>query len=232
MLKLIKLEIKKYKLLRYIKPVIIANLIILAFVLFINYSSKYESEIAMKNYPEVFTVIDTFVTVTFIIFASVLISRIVIGEYKNKTVTILFMYPIDRRKLFIAKFSIVIIFTVTTMIISNIFLGISFYFFDQLAHFIPEKLTIDMIIKNSVNIIIHAFTSAFISLISLYFGMRKKSSGSTIISASLIASIICSNGNSGFHLNSIVAVSVSLAAIGALVGYFVIKNIEHLDITN
>ena len=89
-----------------------------------------------------------------------------------------------------------------------------------------------MIIKNSVNIIIHAFTSSFISLISLYFGMRKKSSASTIISASIIASIICSNGNNGFQLNSIVAVSVSLAAIGAFVGYLFIKNIEHLDITN
>lgn len=232
MFKLIKLEIKKYKLQRYIKTAVTANLIILAFVLFINYSSKYESEIAMKNYPEVFTVIDTFVTVTFIIFASVLISRIVIGEYKNKTITMLFMYPIDRKKLFIAKLSIVVIFTFITVIISNLFLGISFYFFDQLAHFIPEKLTIDMIIRNSVNIIIHAFTSSFISLISLYFGMRKKSSASTIISASIIASIICSNGNSGFQLNSIVAVSVSLAAVGAFISYMCIRNIEHLDITN
>ena len=232
MFKLIKLEIKKYKLQRYIKTAVTANLIILAFVLFINYSSKYESEIAMKNYPEVFTVIDTFVTVTFIIFASVLISRIVIGEYKNKTITMLFMYPIDRKKLFIAKLSIVVIFTFITVIISNLFLGISFYFFDQLAHFIPEKLTIDMIIRNSVNIIIHAFTSSFISLISLYFGMRKKSSASTIISASIIASIICSNGNSGFQLNSIVAVSLSLAAIGAVVSYMCIRNIEHIDVIN
>lgn len=232
MFKLIKLEIKKYKLQRYIKKAVIANLIILAFVLFINYSSRFESEIAMKNYLEAFTVIDTFVTVTFIIFASVLISRLVIGEYKNKTITMLFMYPIDRRRLFIAKLSIVVIFTFITMIISNLFLGISFYFFDQLAHFIPEKLTIDMIIKSSTNIIIHAFTSSFISLISLYFGIRKKSSASTIISASIIASIICSNGNSGFQLNSIVAVSVSLAAVGAFISYMCIRNIEHLDITN
>lgn len=232
MFKLIKLEIKKYKLQRYIKNAIIANLIILAFVLFINYSSRLESEIAMKNYTEAFTVIDTFVTVTFIIFASVLISRLVIGEYKNKTITMLFMYPIDRRKLFITKLSIVVIFTFITMIISNLFLGISFYFFDQLAHFIPEKLTIDMITKSSVNIIIHAFTSSFISLISLYFGMRKKSSASTIISASIIASIICSNGNGGFQLNSVVVVSLSLAAIGAIVSYMRIRNIEHVDVIN
>jgi len=232
MIKLIKLEIKKYKLKRYIKTSIIANFIILAFIIFINYTSKFENEIAMESYSRVFMAIDTFVTVTFIIFASVLISRLVIGEYKDKTITTLFMYPIDRKKLLVAKLSIVVIFTFTTIIISNLFLGISFYFFDQLVHFIPEELTINIIIKNSVNIIIHAFTSSFISLISLYFGMRKKSSASTIISASIIASIICSNGNSGFQLNSIVSVSLSLATIGAFISYMCIRNIEHVDITN
>lgn len=230
MIKLIKLEIKKYKLKRYIKTSIIANFIILAFIIFINYTSKFENEIAMESYSRVFMAIDTFVTVTFIIFASVLISRLVIGEYKDKTITTLFMYPIDRKKLLVAKLSIVVIFTFTTIIISNLFLGISFYFIDQLVHFIPEGLTIDMIIKNSINIIFHAFTSAFISLISLYFGMRKKSSASTIISASIIASIICSNGNNGFQLNSIVAVSLSLAAIGAFISYMCIRNIEHIDV--
>ena len=232
MLKLIKLEMKKFKLKGYIKGVVIANLVMLAFIFIISYTSRYETKAAIENYTMLFSVIDTFVTVTFIIFASVLISKIVIGEYKNKTITMLFMYPIDRRKLFIAKLSIVVIFTFITMIISNLFLGISFYFFDQLVHFIPEELTINIIIKNSVNIIIHAFTSSFISLISLYFGMRKKSSGSTIISASIIASIICSNGNNGCQLNSIVSVSLSLATIGAFISYMCIRNIEHVDITN
>lgn len=232
MFKLIKLEIKKFKLQRYIRTAIIANLIILACVLFINHTSKIDSKIAIKDYIEAFKLINTFVTITFVIFASVIISRLVIDEYRNKTITTLFMYPIDRRKLLVAKLSIVVVFTFIATIISNIFLGIGLYFSEGLLHCIPGKLTIDIMINSGINIVIHAFTSAFISLISLYFGMRKKSSVSTIVSAIIIVSVISSNGGSGVTLNSIIAVSLTLAGIGAFVSYICIRNIEHIDVNN
>ncbi|EKQ57431.1 MULTISPECIES: ABC transporter permease [unclassified Clostridium] len=231
MLKLMKLEIKKFKLKGYIKGVTIANLVILAFILFINYASKYESEVAMDNYQMAFTIISAFIRVTFIVFASVIISRLIIDEYKNKTITVLFMYPINRRKIIIAKLIIVVIFAFISIIISNVFVGTSFYLFDKVLHFVPDKLTINILISNSINTVMCAFADSFISLIPLYFGMRKKSVPATITSAIIIASVISSN-NGGFTLYSIIAIPIALAVIGAFIGYLAIRNIEHMDIAN
>lgn len=231
MFKLMKLEVKKYQLKGYIKGVVIANLVILAFIFFISYSSKYETKAAIENYAMLFSVVDTFVRVTFIIFASVVISRLIIDEYKSKTITVMFMYPINRKKIILAKLIVVVVCAFLTMIISNVFIVSSFYVGNEVLNFVQDKLTMDLIIINSINIISHAFTASFISLISLYFGMRKKSVPATIISASIIASVICSNGN-GNEIYSITPIPFLLAAIGAFIGYLTIKNIESVDIAN
>lgn len=231
MIKLIKLEMKKCKIKGYIKGAVIANLIILAVLVVTNYSSKYEIEPAMENYTMAFSIIDAIVRATFIIFASVLISRLIIDEYKNKTITVLFMYPINRKKLIIAKLIIIVIFTFISIIISNVFLEFSFCFFDKIFHFISDKLTFDTILKNGVTIVIYAFTASCMSLIPLYFGMRKKSVSATITSSIMIIFIVCSN-NGEFSLNSIITIPLSLAAIGVLIGYLSIKNIEHVDVSN
>lgn len=231
MFKLMKLEVKKYQLKGYIKGVVIANLVILAFIFFISYSSKYETKAAIENYAMLFSVVDTFIRVTFIIFASVVISRLIIDEYKSKTITVMFMYPINRKKIILAKLIVVVVCTFLTMIISNVFIVSSFYVGNEVLNFVQDKLTMDLIIINSINIISHAFTASFISLISLYFGMRKKSVPATIISASIITSVICSNGN-GNEIYSITPIPFLLAAIGAFIGYLTIKNIESVDIAN
>ena len=53
------------------------------------------------------------------IFASTLIAKLIIGEYKFKTITLAFMYPISRKKLMVAKLAIVMLFTFSMIIISN-----------------------------------------------------------------------------------------------------------------
>ncbi|UZM99759.1 ABC transporter permease subunit [Lysinibacillus sp. MHQ-1] len=43
-------------------------------------------------------------------FAATLIAKLIIGEYKFKTITLAFMYPVSRKKLIAAKLAIVMIF--------------------------------------------------------------------------------------------------------------------------
>ncbi|MDI3410257.1 ABC transporter permease subunit [Bacillus sonorensis] len=45
----------------------------------------------------------TFVRSVFIVFAGVLIAKLIIGEYKNRTITVMFTYPVSRKKLMAAK---------------------------------------------------------------------------------------------------------------------------------
>ena len=80
--------------------------------------SKVEGS-GLENYEVALSVIDSFVRAVFIIFASTLIAKLIIGEYKFKTITLAFMYPISRKKLMVAKLAIVMLFTFSMIIISN-----------------------------------------------------------------------------------------------------------------
>ncbi len=227
MIKLIKIELEKFNFKKYIKSAIVANIIILGILTFITYSIKALRIDVISDYPTVFTMIDSLVRATFMIFSSVLISNIIIKELRNKEMITLFPYPIDRRKTITAKIIIVIMFTFLTIMLSNIFLEISFYFLDKVFNIVPNKLNIITI--NTLTIFMYAITSSLMNLISMYLGILKKSTFVTILTSIVLVFIVCSDNN-GFSLNSIIAIPLSLAALGILCAYLSIKHIENLDV--
>ncbi len=229
MLNLIKLELKKFKIQGSIRGAMIANLVILGFIAIINFGERAEGKIAFNNYVFAFSIIDSLVKSTFIIFASALIAKYVIEEYKSKTIMVLFMYPINRKKLIISKLLVITIFTFVSIVISEIFIGGVLCLINNIYELIPDKLTITLVINNLKNICINALAASGMSLIPLYFGMRKKSVPATIISSILIVSIVCGN-NGGFSLSSIIAIPLSLAVIGVGIAYLSIRNIENVDL--
>ncbi|MBU3186227.1 ABC transporter permease [Clostridium estertheticum] len=231
MLKLIKLEIKKFKLNKNVKTVMIINLIILAVLLLGVYSLKFNTKENMfRNYSDVFLYTGTIVRATFSIFAAALISKLIIGEYKCKTINIMFSYPIKRKKIMAAKLAIVVIFAFTTMILSNIFLIFSIYLVNIFANFIQIPLTQDILLKNLINIFVYSATFSFVSLIPLYIGMRNKSGSATIITSIIVVSLL-NSGSNGDTLSSIIIVPIILAIIGVFVAYLSIKDIEKVDVT-
>lgn len=229
MLKLMKLEMKKIKMSGYIKGAFFSAIGILVMLFVFMFIDKIEGLKVLTDYNEVFLVIDIMVRVTFVIFASVLISRLIINEYKDNTISILFTYPINRKKLLMSKLLIVLVFTFFAIIISNIFVDSILLIINSVYNIIPDNVTMNVINKNFVMIITNALSSSGMSLIPLYFGLRKKSVSATIISSILIATAINSN-NIGFSLSSIVAIPISLAILGVLVAYLSIRNIEKVDI--
>ncbi|MEO4055033.1 ABC transporter permease [Solibacillus sp. CAU 1738] len=229
MLNLMRLEMKKYKLGSYVRGAIIANFIILGFLLFISLISKIEGEVELENYDMALTIIDSFVRATFIIFAATLIAKLIIGEYKNKTITTLFMYPINRKKLIVAKLAIVILFTFCSIIISNILITTIFSFISVTYQLIPDTLTSALIMQQIPSMLMHAIAASGMALIPLYFGMRKFSITTTIISSLFIVMIVSSNSGD-FSLNDIIVIPISLALIGISVAYLAIRNIEKMDV--
>lgn len=230
MIKLIKLEIKKFKINKNVKAVMITNLIILAVLLLGVYSSLFDNKETMfKNYSDVFLYTGTIVRATFSFFAAALISKLIIGEYKSKTINIMFSYPINRKKIMVAKLAIVVIFAFTTMILSNIFLVFSIYLINIFANFIQVPLTQDILVKNLINIFAYSGVFAFVSLIPLYVGMKRKSGSDTIITSIIMVSLL-NNGSNGDTLSSIIIIPIILAIIGVFVAYLSIKDIEKVDV--
>ncbi|EON73669.1 ABC transporter permease [Lysinibacillus sphaericus] len=229
MLNLMRLEMKKYQLGSYVKGAIIANFTILGFMFLILFISKIEEDTAIENYQTALTVIDSFVRGVFIVFAGTLIAKLIIGEYKNRTITTAFMYPIKRKNLIAAKLAIVIIFTFSTIVISNVFITAIFCFISATYHLIPDTLTNSVVMQQLPSMLMNAVAATGMSLIPLYFGMKKYSIPATILSSLLIVMVVSSNtGN--FSLNDIIVIPITLAIIGIGVAYISIRNIERVDV--
>lgn len=229
MLKLMKLEMKKVKIGGYIKGALIANIVIIAILAIMIFASINEGDIEFTSFTFTFSIVDTMVKSTFIVFASVLIARFIIEEYKKNTITLLFMYPINRKKLIIAKLLIVVLFTFVSTVLSNIFIDFVLCITNNFYKFTIDKLTIALIINNFMTIGINALASTGMGLIPLYFGMRKKSVPATIVSAILIVTIVNSN-NGGYSLSNMIAIPITLSIIGVYIAYLSIRNIEHVDV--
>ncbi|MFD2408632.1 ABC transporter permease [Paenibacillus rhizoplanae] len=230
MLKLIRLELRKSKF-TFLKGVLIANLAILGFMILIAFTGMDEGDFG--TYGDLFQGVSVFVKATYIIFASVLISKLVIDEYKNNTITVLFMYPVPRKMLMAAKLIIVFLFTFLTIWLSNIVIsgilaGVGYF----LPDLIQGTLTMDLVMTYFMQAGMDALYAAGIGLIPLYFGMRRKSVPATIVSAVLIVMLISSGfGNGSFRMGDLLGISVSLALAGAAVAYLSIRNIEHKDVS-
>lgn len=81
--------------------------------------------------------------------------------------------------------------------------------------------------------LIHAFMIAGISLIPLSFGMRKKSTASTITSAVVIGFVVnttVSDGGSSTSLFHFIAIPIALCLLGLILGYLSFHKVDRTDV--
>ncbi|TVX99987.1 ABC transporter permease [Cohnella terricola] len=221
---------RKFRIGSYIRAAIIANVLILALICLIGLNEEVtDGTMPFTSYDMAFSVIDTLVRGTYIVFASVLISRIVIDEFRNKSITVLFMYPINRKKLIVAKLLVVVLFTLVADIAANLFVGVGFGILNLFESVVTEPFTWSIAVKSLLSVVMGALATSFMSLIPLYFGMRKHSGAATIVSSLIVVAIVCQN-NDGFSLYDIIAIPIGLTLLGAAVAYMSIRNIEHVDV--
>jgi len=229
MLKLIRLELKKNKFRGHWLGILIANLVIMGLVALMYVDPGMEEESAMHTYADALFFIDTLVRGTFIIYASVLPAKFVIEEYKNKTISLMFTYPINRKKLMAAKLIIVFVWTLLVIILSNAVLGGALLAVNHYGGRIPGTPEIGELVEISLRTLLNAVAAAGLSLIPLLVGMWKKSVPGTIVTAVLIVAVIGSS-TGGFSLYSIITVPLALAAIGIFIAYLSIRNVDKADL--
>lgn len=230
MLHLMKLELKKFKLGWYVKRAIIANIVILSLMIFVSIIAQVEGDAEIRNPETILLMASTIVRATFIIFGSVLIARLIIDEYKNKTILLMFSYPINRKKMMASKLAITAIVTFITVIVSNILVVGIFFGIDSYFSILPNSFTVDQLVQEGIKLVPLAIATAGMSLIPLYFGMRKRSVPTTIVSSLIVVSIAM-NSNPEFPAATFLPLQLALAAIGVVIAYYGIKNIEKEDIT-
>lgn len=232
MLKLMKLEWKKNRLSSYFIGFTICIISIFAAVGLMGWGSERTNDPMFPDYFEYMSLTNIFIRIIFIIFAAVILSRLVIDEYRSNSIQLLFTYPLQRKKLILAKLSIVFGFCFFSITLATIIINILVYFLNPIIGFFEKPVSINEIISTLPSILINAFMMAGISLIPLYFGMRKKSNATTITSAVLIGFLInatVSNGGSQTSLFQFIVVPIGFCLLGLIIGYLSFRKVDKLD---
>lgn len=228
---LIRMEIKKVPLKPHIAGLLIANFII--FLLSVFTSSLLTASGNISTLPgfapvqlDTVTLAAMLVRATLIVWEAVLISVFVIEEYRNKTICLLFTYPISRTKLITAKLILICGIMFLFHVLSNIF---------QYATIFLAAKCFDFVTFSFGNIMAQAVTTIsaiLLGLLPLYVGMIKKSAIATVVSSIIIVAIASNSQGSSAGLLSIPIAAIIFGIIGITFSAITMRKMILSDLSN
>ncbi|MGI2296506.1 ABC transporter permease [Paenibacillus sp. GXUN7292] len=218
--RLVRLEWKKLKQKSIMGEVIIYWFILLGLPVFF---VKVVSADFGQSFDSLFELIQSIQRGIVLLGAS-LISQVFIDEYKNKTISLSFGYPISRKKLFTAKVMFIAFFIFLTTIVSYLLTGAATFLMNQMFPFVYFSITGSNLVSYFSGMITGSFMVTLISFIPLFFfAIWRRATILTVICA--ITAMNLPNFSSIFQLNSELIV-IMLCGIGALSLFLSIKTAE------
>lgn len=186
MLKLIRLEWKKHTLWKYIRNAGFVTLAMLGLLLLISGDAGTGKTVAQTGKSEIHSLTEMFLNMSYLVFTGVMLSGFVVGEYENKLIHLMFSYPIRRRKIMASKILAVCIFNFAAIMVSKLLV-----YCVLVTTRSAEALGI---YPGSLHFLLEALVGAGISVcggcISLFVGMKMKSSKAELISAFVIMLLV------------------------------------------
>ena len=227
MLKLMRLEFRKHRFRWFLTGTLLTNLFTIGLCVLILTVEK--GEVEFQTAAGINFLMGTIIRATFIVFASVLISKLIIEEFRDKTIGVMFTYPISRKKLITAKLVLISSMTFAGMFLSNIFVVTVFNVIDHIWPIMEEQFPMNLWLQELIRILSFCAATAIASLVPLYIGMRNKSVPATIVSSILMVAVLCQY-NEFFSLANIIYVPVAFAVAGALIAFAAVRQIDKADI--
>jgi len=220
---LMKIELKKMNLNGQIKGMVVANIIIFFLLVVILIGDAMSEEVFGPHYITV----DLIIKATFLIWQSVLISKLIVDEFKTKTVQHLYTYPLRRSAMMGAKmglvFAVIIAFILVTQLIQH-------SLFNGLALILPEF----SYTMNSSSMAIIAITSLFTVMVGMFpiaIGLWTKSTISPPITSFLILTVLGGSfGDAGLDLMNNMLGMLMLGIVGIAFAVFAVKDVLKKDL--
>lgn len=227
MLKLIKLEWKKNRLGKKIRIAAITSAVLLIFILAMTGELDAGETIELYGKSMLNTAVELFTHMTYIIFTGVMLASCVINAYENKTIHLMFSYPIDRRKILLSKFLAVWIFNFTAIVLTKVVIYVVLLLTSSYTHIQTASIQIGNP-SFWLNIILSSAAMVSVSYISLLVGMKMRSSRAAIVTAVIVAAL--TQGNIGdFTLSNSVPFYIILLVLAVVSVYLSIYNVETKD---
>lgn len=234
MLKLILLEWKKNYIFKYIRNALILAVLLCLFVFamdFLGIANDPDTGVpdTAPGMDGISSTIELFSSISFLVFTGVMLSSFIVSAYKNKTMNLMFSYPIKRQKILLSQMLAVWIFNIIALIITKllmyscVLLGSQFMnaFFSFDFHMESVDFYIQLILKSIVIV--------SMGFIALFVGIAMKSSKATIITSFLL--IFLTQANIGdFTLANTIIFPIILILLSFLFAFLSIYHVEAKDL--
>lgn len=233
MLKLIKLEWKKNNIGKYIRGAIIMAFVLGLFVFalaFWGIANDPDGTLDAASGTDVISApIELFTSIAFLIHTSVMLATFIVSAYKNKTMNLMFSYPVKRQKILASQMIAVWSFNFTALVLTKLAIYLCVF---MGAKFMQSSFAIDFSIGSLsfyVQLILKSAVIVSMSFIALFVGMALKSSKATIITSFLLIFLTQANvGDFTMANNAVFTVILIIISFGFAV--LSIYNVESKDL--
>ena len=233
MLKLVRLEWKKNNIGKYIKGVIIMAALLGLFVfalVFLGIANDPDGTLDAAPGTDVISApIELFTSMAFLIYTSVMLASFIVSAYKNKTMNLMFSYPIKRQKILASQMIAVWTFNFAALILTKLAIYMCVFFG---AKFMQSSFVVDFSIGSLsfyIQLILKSVVIVSMSFIALFVGMALKSSKATIVTSFLL--IFLTQANIGdFTMAGNAVFPVILTTISLVFAALSIVNVESKDL--
>jgi len=228
---LFRLELKKFKPAQKMLFSLIAIIFSILFITISLVDSMTDPAQTKDTFDRIFLMIGLLMSSVFLVYSSVLTSSLVISEYNQKPIPILFSYPLNKKHLFAVKMILITIFTALSMFVGYVcccsYIIVMDTTFDMLEGsfqmaYLPEW------ISGAVSSII---VCSILSWWPFAVGMIKKSVPVTIITsliALLLRQVIITKDGM-YHTESFFQIFIILVLTLAIVWIVFRKKVTKLD---
>ena len=228
MLKLIRLEWKKSNIIKYIRNASI--MVVLLLIIHLAVAGELESEETVLSYggSMLKAGVELFTNMSFIIFTSTMLASVIVSSYKNKTIHLMFSYPISRKKIVLSQMLSVWIFNFIALVLSKVILYTMLVATKDYTHITAANITLGSGMFY-IEILVNSAVMVSISFIALLIGLKMKSSKATIIAGVII--VCFTQGNIGaYTLVDNISFHITLLLISAISVFLTLYILESRDV--
>lgn len=234
MLKLVRLEYRKNHIGKYIKIAVILAALLGIFLFALEFlgialdaqSGKLD---AAPGNDMISAPVELFTSMTFLIFTSVMLASFIVSAYQNKTMNLMFSYPIKRQKILASQMLAVWLFNFAALTLTKLFIYLVIY---AGSRFMTPAFTMDYNLLDAsfyMQLLIKSVLIVSMSFIALFIGLLMKSSKAAVISSFLL--IFLTQANVGdFTLSDSALLPGVLIGVSLIFAVLSVWNAERKDL--
>lgn len=183
---LLKLELRKFRITRNIVFTFVAILFSILFMTVSLVDSMTDPEQTKDTFESMFTVVGLLMSFIFLVYSSVLTARLVIGEYNQGTITIMFSYPLNRKHLIASKLIIIMAYTAISMVVGYLLCSVYLIVADRTFDMLEGAFQFAMLQTWIPTAAITVVACMILSLWPFFIGMMRKSVPATIVTSLIV----------------------------------------------